>query len=102
MSWRIHLRVEFRRSFVRDLQKVKDKALKSRAKETISQVEQAQSLEEIGHLRKLQGADRYYRIRLGDYRIGIVVEEDTLSLSVSCIARTFTGTFSSFVLSSPR
>ena len=70
------MRIEFRSSFARDLQKLRDKALRDRVKETISQVERAQSLEQIDHLRKLQGADRYYRIRLGDYRIGIIVEED--------------------------
>jgi mRNA interferase RelE/StbE len=73
------LRIEFRSSFVRDLDKIKDRTLKDRVKQTIDQVERARSLEEIEHLRKLQGADRYYRIRLGDYRIGIVVEEDSVT-----------------------
>jgi mRNA-degrading endonuclease RelE of RelBE toxin-antitoxin system len=73
------LRIEFRSSFVRDLEGTRDKALKTLVQQTIDQVERAQSLEEIEHLRKLQGADRYYRIRLGDYRIGIVVEKDTVT-----------------------
>ena len=73
------MRIEFRSSFVRDLDRIRDRTLKDRVKQTIDQVERARSLEEIEHLRKLQGADRYYRIRLGDYRIGIVVEKDTVT-----------------------
>ena len=70
------MKVEFKRSFTKDLRKIKDKALLKRVRETIEEVERARSLSEIEGVRKLIGEDRYYRIRIGDYRIGIIVEEE--------------------------
>ncbi|WP_202807006.1 type II toxin-antitoxin system RelE family toxin [Planktothrix agardhii] len=32
----------------------------------------------MNHLKKLQGYDTFYRIRLGNYRIGIELNEDTI------------------------
>jgi len=69
------LKVEFKRSFVRDLERVKDKALKEQVRQVIEQAEEAQTLQEIGDIKKLRGSDQYYRIRIGDYRLGLVVEE---------------------------
>jgi len=73
------LNVQFKASFARDLKKVKDKKLKDRVLGAIEAVEQAYSLQEIGGVRKLKGSNRYYRIRIGDYRIGLSVEEDTVT-----------------------
>ena len=62
------MKVTFKSSFLRDLRKLRDKALKTRVKETIEFVEQAQNLQEAGNIKKLRGGDRCYRIRIGDYR----------------------------------
>jgi mRNA interferase RelE/StbE len=73
------LNLEFKTSFVRDLKKVKDKKLKVRVREVIEVVEQAHSLQEIENVKKLKGSDRYYRVRIGDYRIGLAVEKDVVT-----------------------
>jgi len=70
------MKVLFEKSFSRDLKKVKDKRLLKQARKVIDQVETAASLNEITKLKKMQGFDTYYRIRVGDYRIGIEVLED--------------------------
>ena len=70
------MKVEFKRSFLRDLKKVKDKSLKGRIRQIIELVEQAQSPQEIANLRKLRGGSNYFRIRVGDYRIGLIIESD--------------------------
>ena len=72
------MKVDFRKSFLRDLKRVKDTTIRNRVRETIESVEQAQSLEEISDLRKLKYGDRYYRIRMGDYRLGLALKHDTL------------------------
>jgi mRNA interferase RelE/StbE len=72
------MKVEFKRSFTRDLRKIENKDLLERARKTIEQVEQVQSLQEIRSVKKLRGGDNYYRIRIGDYRLGLVVEGDTV------------------------
>jgi mRNA interferase RelE/StbE len=73
------LNVEFRASFARDLRRIKDKKLVARFRQVVDWVEQAQSLQEVENLKKLRGGDRYYRIRIGDYRIGLAVEGNTVT-----------------------
>ena len=72
------MKVGFKRSFLKDLDRVRSKDIKKRVKETIERVEQTQTLQGIGNLKKLRGDERYYRIRIGDYRLGLVLEEDTV------------------------
>jgi mRNA interferase RelE/StbE len=80
------VRVEFRASFAKDLRSVRDKGLSKQIKEAIELVEQVQRLEEIANLKKLRGKGNYFRIRIGEYRIGIAVENDTVTF-VRCLNR---------------
>ena len=80
------MRVEFRTSFTRDLRRIRDRALLQRVHETIEEVEAAESLPDIVHLKKLRAESHYYRTRLGDYRIGLIVEGDLVSF-VRCLHR---------------
>jgi len=68
------LRTEFRKSFLKDLEHINDKALKERVKDAILRVEAASSLQDIENIRKLRGGDRHYRIRVGTFRIGLIIE----------------------------
>jgi len=72
------VRVEFRESFARDLKGVKDKGLLKRIKESIEAVEKADSPVEMSNLKKLKGGGNYFRLRIGDYRLGIALENDTV------------------------
>ena len=72
------LKVEFRRSFVRDLERVRDKGLKERVRQAIERVEEAEAFQEIGDVKRLRGGERYYRIRVGDYRLGLIREGDAV------------------------
>lgn len=78
MPWNDLLKVAFRKSFVKDLERVKTKSLKKRVKHTIEQVEQAQTLRQMRDVKKLRGSEGYCRIRIGDYRIGLAVKADTV------------------------
>jgi mRNA interferase RelE/StbE len=72
------VKVEFRESFAKDLKGVKDKGLLKRSKEIIEAFEKANSLAELSNLKKLKGGGNYFRLRIGDYRIGIALENDTV------------------------
>lgn len=72
------MRVEFRESFAKDLKNVKDKGLLKRAKEVVESVERANTLDEIHNLKKLKGSGNYFRLRVGDYRVGIALEDDVV------------------------
>jgi len=67
------MNTQFKESFTKDLRKIRDKDLLNRAKAVIETVEQTQSLGQIPSLERLKGWSRYYRIRVGDYRIGLAV-----------------------------
>lgn len=74
------MKVEFKKSFAKDLKKQSpDKKLISKVREVINKVEEANSILEIKNLKKLQTGGNYYRIRLGDYRMGLVIEDDKVT-----------------------
>ncbi len=72
------MKVEFKKSFIRDLKKLKNKSLHQRLAEKIEQVEQTDSLLSVTSLEKIKGVDDYYRIRIGNYRVGLKLNNDTV------------------------
>lgn len=72
------MKTAFRESFARDLKGVRDKKLLQRVKESIEAVEKADSLGALPNLKKLKGAKSYFRLKLGDYRIGLALEDNTV------------------------
>jgi mRNA interferase RelE/StbE len=70
---------EFTESFLKDLRSIKDKALLRRVKELIESVAQAQNLGELGNIKKLKGGSHYYRARVGDYRVGLVIKNEIVT-----------------------
>ncbi len=70
------MRVEFRESFARDLRAIRDKKVLDRIRQAILNVEAADHLDEIHRLKHLKGEERSYRIRVGDYRVGLLIEGD--------------------------
>lgn len=66
------------RSFEKLVLKIKDKTIKTRLKKIIGKVAEAQSLDEISNITPIVGRPDYYRIKFGDYRVGISLEENTV------------------------
>ena len=74
------MEVDFKKSFLRDLKRIKETHVKDRLRETIESIENAKHSQEISNLSKIKYGDRYYRIRIGDYRLGLILEGDTFIL----------------------
>ena len=70
------MKVEFKKAFLKEIKKLNDKSLKNLVAECIIQVESADKISQIKNIKKLSGYDNYYRVRVGDYRIGIKITED--------------------------
>ena len=68
----------FKNSFLKELKKLKNKSLKETVYNCILQVESAKNISEIRNLKKLSGYEMYYRIRIGDYRIGIKIDNEVI------------------------
>lgn len=73
------MKTTFLNSFLRDVRKLPDDAIREQVRDAILSVEAAPDLRSIANLKKLSGGGPYYRIRLGDYRIGVRVEEDVVT-----------------------
>jgi mRNA interferase RelE/StbE len=69
---------EIEKAFERDFRKLNSKELARSISEVIKQVSEASNLHEIPNLKKLTGYKSAYRIRIGDYRIGVVTERNTI------------------------
>lgn len=74
------MRTEFKKSFARDLRARKnDRRFLDSVKEIIENVECADTLIDISNLKKLKGESDYYRIRFGNYRIGVRIQGDLVN-----------------------
>ena len=65
------MKLKFEKDFLKDLKKLRNEKLKSEIISVIFESEKASNLYQINHIKKLTGYKTYYRIKLGDYRIGI-------------------------------
>jgi mRNA interferase RelE/StbE len=70
------MKTYFEESFEKDLRKVKHKGSLKKVKEVIDEVRNSEDLRDIRRLEKLKGYKTFYRIKAGDYRIGIEIVND--------------------------
>jgi mRNA interferase RelE/StbE len=70
------MNIEFIKSFEKDLGSIRDVTLLQIIRAVIEdeEVETAENLGEVTNIKKLKGEGAYYRIRVGDYRIGITAD----------------------------
>ena len=76
----------FRESFDADLSAITDAALLRRIRKVIEQVEAARTFQQILNLKRLEASGKYYRIRLGEYRLGFVFANGVVTF-VRCLHR---------------
>ena len=72
------MKVEFKKSFLKDLKTIKNSNLKNSIANCIMEIENSQDLSSIRNLKKLSGYNIYYRVRINDYRLGLKVEKDVV------------------------
>ncbi|WP_395053313.1 type II toxin-antitoxin system RelE/ParE family toxin [Flavobacterium sp.] len=60
-------------SFFKSIKKEKNKEILEKIEITITNVKDANSINEISNIKKLSGHKTYYRIKIGDYRLGIEI-----------------------------
>jgi mRNA interferase RelE/StbE len=72
------MNVEFRKSFEKDLRKIKDAELLERIRSVIEEIEAIEILTDLTNVKKLKAEGDYYRICVGDYRIGISMDKDNV------------------------
>ncbi len=73
--------IEVRRSFTRELNRIRDDSLRARVQDKINEIEAANSLSDVAGVESVRLARRGYRIRIGSYRMGIFVRGDRVTLA---------------------
>ena len=72
------MKSDFKESFLKDVRKIKEHAVKLKIQEAIEAVEAAPTLSSVPNMKKLKTGSSYYRIKVGDHRIGIAYECNTV------------------------
>lgn len=75
------MRVKFLKKFSKDLDKISDQKMLNRIEERIFEIEKASSQNKIKGLKKLKGFNSAFRIRIGSYRIGVFIIDDTVEFA---------------------
>ncbi|MCE2937041.1 MAG: type II toxin-antitoxin system RelE family toxin [Cyclobacteriaceae bacterium] len=75
------MKVEFLPSLAKYVVELTSSVVKQRTIDLIRQVESASSIRQIPQIKKLKGFTSAYRIRVGDYRVGIFVAQGTVQFA---------------------
>ena len=67
------MKIKIEKSFAKDVDKINDRKILQRLNGLISEIEESESIDDLSSLKKIKGFKTYYRIRIGDYRLGLEV-----------------------------
>ncbi len=71
------MRVIITKRFEKEEDRLNNRQVSHQIADTLIQIRNAESMTQILSLKRLKGAIAY-RIRIGDYRIGVLIENDTI------------------------
>ena len=80
------MEIKIDKSFQKDTSRIRDKSILLKIAKTIEAIQKVQKITEIKNLKKLREAQATYRIKIGDYRIGIIISESTVEF-IRCLHR---------------
>lgn len=65
-------------SFQKEVKKYKNEKLLKQVGETLEKIKLCKHIWDIGDVKLMQGSKNFFRIRVGDFRIGIKIEDETV------------------------
>ena len=75
------MKIEYRKLFLKNLKKLKKESVYQKIFEvTFTKLPQANSLKDIPNIKAMKGYPNRYRIRVGNYRIGIEVLDEKIDV----------------------
>ena len=75
------MKTEFLKQFLKDADKLAVQSVRNEVIKAIKNVEDSSATTGIRGLKKLSGYKNVYRIKIGDYRIGIFIENDIVEFA---------------------
>ena len=70
------MKVIYQECLKKDIKKIKNKKVLTSLKNLFLKLEESENLFEVPNVRKMTGYSRAYRIRQGDYRLGIYYSDN--------------------------
>lgn len=74
--------VTVKKSFNKDIEKIKDKKLALKIQEILDSLQNVETIIAFSNTKKIKGSANAYRIRIGDYRLGFFLNENKVELTV--------------------
>ncbi len=79
------MNVQFDHSFYKSIKGLTDEGVKKKIANFIVACEKVESLSELKNIKKLHGCKTFYRLRIGDYRIGFeLTDPSTIVFIIAC------------------
>ena len=75
------MNIIYTKAITKDVSKIKDKNLIARIESVLEAIKSATHIENLKSLKKMSGHPTAYRIRIGDYRLGLYYEGETVILA---------------------
>lgn len=72
------MQVQFLKRFSKDLQAIRDHQTLQAIKAALLSLESAENLSELSQIKAIEGHPNTYRLRVGNYRIGFRLENNTI------------------------
>ena len=75
------MKLEIRRTFTRDIRRIRNQSLLNRIERKIAEMESADAITEVSSVKKLTSSNgNHYHVRIGDYRLGLTIENEVAIL----------------------
>lgn len=74
------MKVNVQKIFEKDIHKISDQKTARQIGLAIEEMEKATGLSDLRNIKKMVAKGNYYRMRIGNYRLGFKVETDTIVL----------------------
>jgi len=76
------MKVEYLPTFIKDLKSLKSSPAYAKIKVfCFEEVLVYQNLSEVNNIKKLKGEDNAYRVRVGEYRVGFTLADNTITFT---------------------
>ncbi len=75
------MKILFEKSFLKDIRKLRDNQAKEQIARIIDEIKEADSIDKLPNVKKMKGHPSAFRIRVGDYRFGLFIEDDQVIMS---------------------
>jgi|AntRauMFilla1563_2_1112583.scaffolds.fasta_scaffold32647_1 mRNA interferase RelE/StbE len=75
------MEIIYLRQALKDVNKIKNDKLKLKLAELVADLKSAENLSEIRNVKAMSGHPEAYRIRVGDYRLGIFYSDEIITIA---------------------